>query len=207
MLRTMRVWVALLFGSFLASAQIVSFGVRAGIPINNLISAGQGRSASTDRYAIGPTIEVKLPFRFAGSCDFLYEQIALGLSSGSLTATVHRWELPVLLKYDMASGPARPFVHVGISFNRIFGVESASECGRGIFGEHFYRVEGTTVAELRHRGTHGAVIGGGVRFRWKAIHVSPELRMTRWVDRNFGVGDSALRSNLTELQILLGITF
>ena len=130
MQRTLRLpLVALLFGSILGSAQIVSFGVRAGIPINNLISAGKGRSASTEWYAIGPTIEVKLPFRFAVSSDFLYVQIVLGLPSGSPAATVHRWGLPVLLKYDVASAPARPFVHAGISFNRIFGVESASECG------------------------------------------------------------------------------
>jgi hypothetical protein len=49
------------------------------------------------------------------------------------------------------------------------------------------------------------VAGAGLRFRAGGVRIAPEVRLTRWVDRNFGVRDSAVRSNLTSITILLGI--
>ena len=45
--------------------------------------------------------------------------------------------------------------------NRALDISGTIECGRGPFGEQFYCLEGSKLAELRHRGTSGFVVGGG----------------------------------------------
>ena len=95
----------------------------------------------------------------------------------------------------------------GVSLNRVFDISGATECARGPFGEQFYCLEGSSLAELRHRGTSGFVVGGGLRFKFRKLWLEPELRLTRWVDRNFGVRDSAVRSNLNQIGLLAGVVF
>ena len=102
---------------------------------------------------------------------------------------------------------AKPFFRTGISFNRVFAVKGATACARGPFGEQFYCVNGSPVVELRHRGTAGFVAGGGVGWKLGKLRIEPEFRVTHWFDRNFGVRDSAIRSNLNEAALLFGITF
>ena len=207
MLLIMKLCAALLLGSLVLRCQTVSFGVRGGLPIDNFFSADGGTRARTQRYTVGPAMEVGLLRGFAAGADFLFEGATLGLSAGSSSAKVHRWELPLLLKYKTISVPAHPFVYAGISFNRVFRIAGARPCARGPFGEQFYCVDDSNLTELRHRGTHGPMAGCGVQFRLKAIRFVPELRLTRWVDRNFGVRDSPLRSNVMRAEILLGAMF
>ena len=139
--------------------------------------------------------------------DFLLSRAGLAVSpAGSQRVHVWRWELPVTLAYRFRMR-ARPFARAGIALNRVFDISGANECARGPFGEQFYCVDGAPLAELRHRGTYGPVIGGGLRFRFKGIRLEPEVRVTRWIDRNFGVRDSALRSNLNQLDALMSVVF
>jgi hypothetical protein len=51
-------------------------------------------------------------------------------------------------------------------------------------------IGGVNVAELRHRHTRGVVIGAGLERRFGAFRLTPEVRFTRWADRNFGVHDA-----------------
>jgi len=97
---------------------------------------------------------------------------------------VWRWELPVTFIYRFRA-PARPFVRAGISLDRV--------------------LEDGSLAELRHRGTSGFVAGGGLGFRIERLRLEPEVRLTRWIDRNFGVRDSAVRSNLSQIEFLVGV--
>ena len=46
-----------------------------------------------------------------------------------------------------------------------------------------------------------------MRFQFKKLRLDPEVRLTHWMDRNFGVRDSAVRSNLNEVGFLLGVIF
>jgi hypothetical protein len=96
---------------------------------------------------------------------------------------------------------------MGISFNRVFDVSGATKCARGPFGEQFYCLNGAQIAELRHRGTLGFVVGGGMRFKFRNLWLEPEVRLTHWIDRNFGVRDSAVRSNLNRMGLLMGVIF
>jgi hypothetical protein len=199
------VWV---LASVALPAQTISFGIRGGAPLTGLVTAGSGLRASTAKYTAGPTIEFHLSHGFALSVDLLYKRAELGLDSGpDRTAKAHRWELPVLVRREFAGLPARPFVGAGVALNRYFSIDGAQLCGRGPFGERFYCIGGEMVAELRHPGTHGPVIGTGVQFRFKKVWLVPELRLTWCADRNFGVRDSALRSNLMQVDFLVGIRF
>jgi hypothetical protein len=51
------------------------------------------------------------------------------------------------------------------------------------------------------------VAGGGLRFKRKRLWLEPEARLTPWTDRDFGVRDSAVRSNLNQLELLFGVIF
>jgi hypothetical protein len=98
-------------------------------------------------------------------------------------------------------------VRAGISLNRVFDTGPAVECARGRFGEQFYCLNGSPLAELRHRSTRGPLIGGGLQFQLKRIRLDAEARLTRWIDRNFGVRGAAVQSNLTQMELLAGIAF
>jgi hypothetical protein len=50
-------------------------------------------------------------------------------------------------------------------------------------------------------------MGLGGRFPFKKVRLDAEIRLTRWIDRNFGVRDSRVRSNLTQIEVLGGATF
>jgi hypothetical protein len=200
----MRIVAALLVSPALL-AQTLSFGVRAGLPTTDVFTVDWSRHASTQRYTIGPIIEIDLWRGAAIGADFLLQSATLTAAASS--TTVKRWELPVTFVYRLRPLPARPFVRAGLSLNRIFDTGDAVECARGPFGEQFYCLNGSPLAELRHRSTYGPVIGGGLQFRFKRMRLEAEARLTRWIDRNFGVRDSAVQSNLTQIEILAGVTF
>lgn len=203
----MRFIAILLFVSVPVLAQRVRVGVRGGLPTGASLRADREYDASTQRYVIGPTVEISLPYGFAAGADFLLQAATLGVAAAPSRATLRRWEFPVLLTYHAQRLPAHPFVRAGLSFNRVFDGGDATECGSGPNGERFYCLGGGDLVELRHRGTHGPVVAGGLQLRFHRIRIEPEVRVTRWIDRNFGVRDSAVRSNLNEIEILAGVTF
>jgi hypothetical protein len=138
--------------------------------------------------------------------DFLAQKVTL-LWPGAPRLSVRRWELPLSVRYVFPIVPARPFVRAGVSMNRVFGVANAARCGSGSFGEEFYCNGNGPRAELRHRSTYGPLVGAGIEFRIKRLRLEPEVRLTRWADRNFGVRDSAVRSPLTEVGFVAGMRF
>src|SRR5260370_5366630 len=127
--------MAILAGLLLApvprSASRSRLGVRGGLPAGDSFSANRPYDASMKRYVIGPMVEFSLPYGFAAGADFLLQAATLGMPAAPSRATVRRWEFPVLLTFHARSLPAHPFVRAGLSFNRVFDVGDATECGRG----------------------------------------------------------------------------
>jgi hypothetical protein len=202
----MRMLAALLVSSPLL-AQGLSLGLRAGIPMTPALTSDGHQQVSAQRYTIGPLIEVHLWHGAGVGADFLLNRTDLAISpAGSPRAEVWRWEAPISFIYRFPA-PTGPFVRTGVSFNRVFDISGAIECGRGPFGEQFYCLEGSSLAELRHHGTYGFVVGGGLRLKVKKVWLEPEVRLTHWIDRNFGVRDSAVRSNLNQIGLLMGVIF
>lgn len=191
----------------LMRAQSVSFGVTAGVPLNNLATASEGMVSTTGRYTLGPALRVGLPRAFAVEVELLYKHFDFGFASDPARIAVHRLELPLLLRYGFRISSVHPFVHAGASFNWVIPADGANACPEADPDSDIYCIGNKTAAQLRHNHTYGPVLGAGVEFSLKALHLAPELRVTRWVDRNFGTQDSPLRSNLTQVELLLGLKF
>ncbi len=195
----MRVCALFLLALGSASAQPVSIGVKAGVPLTELLAASSpGYQSSTQRFTVGPTVELGLPYRFAFEVDAIYKRMEFGFSqpassaSGSppiATTTAGRWEFPLLLKHRLGRASPRPFWALGVSFNHVTGEPPKN------------------LIELRHRGAKGFLIAAGLEARFGLFRLAPEVRVIRWADRNFGVRDAPLRSNLTQAEFLVGWTF
>ncbi len=102
----MRLVSLLLFTSAAAFSQPFSFGIKGGLPMTDFVDAVNGQnftaSAYTNRYIIGPTAELRLPFGLGVEFDVLYRHFGYssnGLLSG-ITTTItnnehHRQRLGV----------------------------------------------------------------------------------------------------------------
>ena len=212
----------------LAFAQF-SIGVKGGLPILSAIQThcefnaelnsllAPCYSANTKRYIVGPTMEFLVLPKWAVEFDALYNRAdysgAVGIPSPiypigigviSSRAVVNSWEFPIMVNHRFSVGGAAPFIDAGPSF-RYVGV--SSQATSTIFGA-IPNVNSFTTDhpnELQNRFSAGFTVGGGIEFRHGKLHISPELRYTRWGFPN--IERVALASNLNELAFLLGLTF
>ena len=192
-------WTCVALG--VASALIVVFDIVRGHhqhmvvmnlvwPLTALYSSASGGDEGRFSYLAGPGLDVRVWRGLRGSAALLFG--AAPLPEGTARPTVHRWELPVTACFGLGPLPGRPYLRAGVSWNRVIPISGA---------------RGDPQAELRHRGTHGPVAGAGLELGRGRIKITPEVRLVRWIDRNFGVRDSSIRSNLTEVQLLAGVRF
>jgi hypothetical protein len=61
--------------------------------------------------------------------------------------------------------------------------------------------------ELAKNTTMGFVIGGGIDIHAVVLHISPELRFTRWSSAQISAASGLLHSNLNQAEFLVGFTF
>lgn len=183
------------------------FGVRIGVPFTDVINAGDNpgvlANTQTQRYILGPSVEVKLPFRLSVEGDVLYERFHIqsnllsnagSVVSAASTATSNQWEFPILAKYRFTGGTIRPYVGAGASFRHIADIGRLSSFVQGTN-------PGNSVSE-------GFVFAGGIQFRLFVLKLSPELRFTRWGSNNIYDGfGNILKTSQNQGEFLLGITF
>ena len=191
----------------MAQAKSFSYGFTVGVPLNDLATADSSHVANTSRLTFGPGLRIFLQRSLGLDADLLYKKLHTGFASNPARITFHRLELVPMLRYSFPTSSIRPFIHVGMSFNWIMAVCGSDICTDTTVHDKYYCIEDKTVAELRHSHTHGFVLGTGADLQLKALNLTPELRVTRWVDRNFGTLDSPLRSNLTQVELLLKVSF
>lgn len=198
-------------GASSAFAQLVSFGVKGGIP---LIDQTVNSTDESRPYIVGPSVEFRLPANFAIEVDALYQRIGqsvqyseinggvseVSLSSVSLSERLRAndWTFPVLGKYYFRPHSAwRPYIATGWALRVLDVHETGSETitnapsapQRLQFSDHHHSDDGV-----------GAVAAAGVRFRRGRLAISPEIRYTRW-------GSSTGWVNKNEAGFLLGLTF
>ena len=154
-----------------AAAQLLSFGLKSGFPLNDAysqpsnLSGISAASTNTHRYVFGPALELHLPARFSVEASVLYRSSEYSYTKAILNGLVHsqntvyNLEVPIVIKRELLSGPVRPFVDAGISFRHLF------LSNQGI----------STSPDSR-----GGVIGAGLLFKAGPIRIAPELRYTRW---------------------------
>lgn len=191
---TIKAILPLLFAAS-AFAQPFSAGVKVGLPLTDFVNTVNGvTSASTQRYLVGPTAELHLPWGFGVEVDALYRHFDYTDVVGSTTSALNTvskvgdWEFPVLLKYRFPARVIRPYIDGGVAFDRLSGFTNA------VTGSP---EKGTTM---------GGVVGAGIDIHLAILHLLPEIRYTRWTSQHFNISN-VLSSNQNQAEFMVGITF
>ena len=209
----MRPLFLLLFGAVSAWAQLFSYGVKAGVPLNNFLDAAESQrfafSTTTNRYILGPTAELRLPFGLGIEFDILYRHFGYDESGGLIGLTTNNrttssaWEFPLLAKYRLPTKMVHPYVDAGVAWDTLSGLTQA------ITSTVAPNRTATTSnpAELNTTATRGFVMGAGLSVKVLRISVSPEIRFTRWGAQHFIDPNGLLHSNVNQGEFLVGITY
>jgi hypothetical protein len=208
----MRPVLLFLLGSISVFAQPFSAGIKGGVPLTDFLNAaGNGvfnYTAPTQRYIIGGVAEVRLPLGLGVEFDALYRRLVY-TGSGNLVdvftasaTTANNWEFPLLLKYRFHFPVVRPYLDAGVAWDTLAGLKQT------ITGVSRLDLSSTSSpSELKKNTTMGFVAGGGVDIHAIFLHISPEIRFTRWNSAQISDAAGLLHSNLNQAEFLVGFTF
>lgn len=210
-------------------AQPVSFGIKAGVPLSNQVNAtsvipGPGgfsnNTSMTSPYIVGPTVEVRLPLGLAIEVDALYRHLnytdsfltclLCNASEGMTKTTAGDWEFPLVLKYRFHTRKVRPYMDIGVVWETLTNLtQTGYTQSIPFFGvtPPPMNAAKSTPAELNNRTVAGFVTGAGVDVHVLFLHLSPEIRYTRWGAQQFVSPFGGLSSNQNQVEFLLGITY
>jgi len=217
----MRPLLLLLLGAAPAFSQLVSFGVKGGVPLTDFVNAASGTNTAgfidfathTNRYIIGATGELHLPFGLGVEVDVLYRHFNYQESSNAVdvvstsSTTGNAWEFPLLGKYRFGKTKLlHPYVDAGVSFDTLQGLSQTVKSTLISTGVITSKSNGTP-SQLQNSTTRGYVFGGGLDFKFLLVHIQPEIRYTRWGAKHFIDPSGLLHSSENQGEFLLGITF
>ena len=181
-----------------------------------------GYTVSTQRYIVGGVAELRLPLGFGVEFDALYRHLHY---DGSIAYTVpftglvyalptrttgNNWEFPLLLKYRFHVPVVRPYLDAGAAWDTLAGLKQTIMGGPINPGGPVVPAGTTTTSspsELKENTTMGFVLGGGVDIHAAFLHISPEIRFTRWNSAQIGDTFGLLRSNRNQAEFIVGFTF
>lgn len=166
------------------SAQLLNFGVKGGLPLNDAIKAAGTFKASSSNWTVGPVAEVNLPFGFGLEANAMYRKVGY---EATVPYSASAWSFPLLAKYKFPGSLARMYVAGGFNFRTI-----------------------TDIPSLWDSTSKGFVVGAGIRYSLKLVKISPELRWTRWGEGRFNIPNPAndfLGTKQNQAEFLIGITF
>jgi outer membrane protein W len=176
--------------------QSISWGVRGGLPLTDAFAAAKqgqfGFEAIQNRYTLGPTLEVRLPFRLAVSFDILFKKLEYDRTESGVTRNVSttQVEFPLLVKYRFGDGNLRPYLGAGPTFNRISGLRTGDP------------------VEFVKRSAAGIAFAAGFEVKAALLRIAPEFRVTHRGSENFRHPVNALlKSRLSQVDFLIGVTF
>lgn len=167
-------------------------------------------TSTTNPYILGLTVEFRLPANFSIEFDALFRHFRYEASTAhsteffQTTATSNAWEFPLLVKYRLPSKFVRPYIDGGVAWDRLQGL-SATISSVFTFPPPI-TTQTSNPPELENRTSTGVVIGGGIDIHALFLHISPEIRYTRWTRQHF-VDDNLVNSDQNQAEFLLGITF
>jgi opacity protein-like surface antigen len=197
-----------------AFSQPFSFGVKGGMPMTDFLDVARAQninaSTTTNRYIVGVTGEARLPFGLGVEVDVLYRHFRYGASSSitsnltNMDTTSGAWEFPILAKYRFKGKILRPFVDAGVAWDKLSGL---TETVKKVVANVSNSTTTSSPAELANDTTRGYVLGGGVDVKVLAIHISPEVRFTRWGAKHFLDPAGLVNSKQNQAEFLLGLTF
>ena len=233
----MRSWVILFAAAPLAVAQPFTFGIKGGLPLTDFLSATSsgnfGYFTTTHRYIVGPVAELHLPFGFGVEFNALYRHFNYTNFSNGVDVLVNSattssaWEFPLLAKYRFPGKVVRPYVAAGVAWDTLSGL-TQTITQTVIPTSVSSKMTTSSPAELRNNTVSGFVGGVGIDIHLLVLHISPEIRYTRWNSQHFvtpvsaalisvvGAGPITLaspalpgtiQSNQNQAEFLVGITF
>jgi opacity protein-like surface antigen len=180
------------------------------VPLNEFLDAAKSQqfafNSTTDRFIVGPTAELHLPFGLGVEFDILYRRFdynGSGTLAGVVTsnsATGNAWEFPLLAKYRFPTKVVHPYVDAGVAWDTLSGLKQA-------ITRNSLTTSTSSPAELNTTATRGFVMGAGLSVKVLVIHLSPEIRFTRWGAQHFIDANGLLHSNVNQGECLVGITF
>jgi hypothetical protein len=200
-------------------AKPVSLGLKVGIPVTNMFSAGSTSSfgqtipgssfsSAVPRYEFGVSSEFRVFGHLRFEVDGIYKRggfdSILPWTGGGLAyrpTTFNWWEIPGVFKWNMTKGHLRPFIDYGATFRHISTIGQTTYAS-GLVGG--YSIADNSIA-LHNRNSFGAVAGIGISFKKGPVWLTPEARYTRWANEAFQY--PGLRTNLDQGDVLLGISF
>jgi hypothetical protein len=173
--------------TILAQAQVISVGVKAGVPASSANPFAELK-VNTGRWTAGVTTQVHLVSGLYVEADALMRSYSYTRHDPSPSnryyQDVKAWDFPFMLKYCVGEVPARPFVAAGYSLTH----ES-------------YDVSTLAGHQRASSNGTGPVVGIGIELRHGRIAFSPELRYTYLTHS----GPAGSNGNL--LIALVGVTF
>jgi opacity protein-like surface antigen len=210
-----------------AFAQPLTFGVKAGMPLTDFLSTVEsqrvegvlgifpGFFSNTRPYVLGATAELRLPASLGLELDALYRRTnysgtdlannGLNVITTTISSTsANAWEFPLLLKYRFHVPVLRPYADAGYAWDTLAGLTQAI---RQTVATITNSSTTSTPADLNKKGTGGFVVGAGLEIHALFIHVSPEVRYTRWISPHFQDPAGLVESKQNQAEFLLGITF
>ena len=205
------------FTAAAAFSQPFGFGITGGVPMTDFLNAARSQNfafnTNTNRYVIGPTGELRLPFGLGIEVDALYRHFGytgVGGTTGITTTSTQSvttggaWEFPVLGKYTFKGKLARPFVCAGVAWDKLSGLTQAvTSTVAGLTKSS----STSNPVELTNNATIGYVFGGGLQVKLLMIHIAPQVRLTRWNSEHFIDPNGLLHSNLNQAELLVSLTF
>lgn len=201
-----------LLASLPALAQPFTLGFKIGFPADKLATSTDSSTTSfrtyTNRYLVGPTGELRLPFGLGVEVDALYRHYNFEshgtVATGTIAtyASTGAWEFPVLAKYRLPAKVVRPFVDAGVAWDTLQGFKQAVQVVSGT-----PILPPTNLNQPAHDTTTGFVLGGGIDIHAPYVHVSPEIRYTRWGAQHFLSSNGGFSSSQNQLEVMFGITF
>jgi hypothetical protein len=171
----------------------LAFGIKGGMPFQDLVDAKPPYESVFKKWTFGPMIEIDLPGGVGAEAELLYR--GTGYRYAEQDTKVGSWEVPVLLKYRFPAAVARPYIGAGVSFRHIGDLKQLSAPGQLL---------------EKSQGSRGYVFEVGVRLDGKLAKLSPEIRYTRWDNSPItvgSVGSSFLKYRQNQVEFLIGLTF
>jgi len=177
------------------AAQLVSVGVKAGVPFTNAFSGDTYgttpnifRSTSGDTsYIVGPMGEIHLILGLSVEADALYRPLHLNVQDGSGNPLADHsyasWEFPILAKWRFPFPVLKPYLEGGPSFRAI----------------------GDTASN--YLSNDGITFGVGLELHLSRVRIGPELRFTHWGSDATGASANGFSSNQNQGEFLVGFSF
>lgn len=191
-----------------ASSQVVTFGIKGGVPFGQPTADFGHLKIDSGHWTVGPVAEfhyrARLSFEVGAlysGYDVLYDANSSILSPAPLPnvridgrGETKAWDIPAVVKYRFRASGWTPFVLGGFNYRReSTDVHVSCTAADG-------RACGSTIGFTERYSTSqdrvGPTFGAGIEWRYGRIRFAPEIRYTR-----------LNRPGSSQYTVLLGVTF